>query len=281
MDPKRLAIALLAAVVLAAGATYVIYRKAEAARRSAEAAEIKKLVAANKNLDPGMAVKDEDVSLEEWPVKLAPPTAFTKKEDVVGRSLINPVVKSMPILQSDLAVVGSGIALAAKIPPGMRAVSVPSNEIVGVAGFLFPRSRVDVLATWTPPGGAPLTQTILQDVEVITAGQTIQPDPNGKPQTVNVVTLLLSPEDSEKLTLARANSSIQFVLRSGADTAVVKATPVNWQQLGSPLTAKPAEAPKRKKVEAKVKEAAAPPPRPVYTIEVIQGDKRSLENFVQ
>jgi pilus assembly protein CpaB len=152
---------------------------------------------------------------------------------------------------------------------------------VGVAGFLFPRSRVDVLATWTPPGGAPVTQTILQDVEVLTAGQTIQPDPNGKPQTVNVVTLLLSPEDSEKLTLARANASIQFVLRSGADTAQLKAAPINWGQITAPPIAKPAEAPKRKKVEAKVKAAAAPPARPVYTIEVIQGDKRSLENFVQ
>src|SRR6266403_1355799 len=76
------------------------------------------------------------------------------------------------------------------------------TQIVGVAGFLYPGSHVDVLATYTVPGNpGNLTQTVLQDVEILAAGQTIEPDPQGKPQQVNVVTLLLNPDDSQKIQL--------------------------------------------------------------------------------
>src|SRR5438045_8503693 len=111
----------------------------------------------------------------------------------MGRALIYPLSEKEPVLLRDLAEPGSGISLSVRIPPGMRATAVRSNEIVGVAGFLYPGSHVDVLVTYTPPGGnnVPVTETVLQDVEVLTAGQTTEPDPQGKPQTVNVVTLLL------------------------------------------------------------------------------------------
>ena len=135
-----------------------------------------------------------------------------------------------PILKRELGLEGSGIGISGKIPTGMRATAVRSNEIVGVAGFLYPGSRVDVLVTYTPPttsggGSGPLTQTVLQNVEVLTAGQTIEPDPQGKPQTVNVVTLLVSPEDSQKLQLASSQGTVQFVLRSGVDQKNVELRP--------------------------------------------------------
>src|SRR5206468_6205021 len=131
-------------------------------------------------------------------------------------------------LQRDLGVEGAGIGLAGKIPEGMRAVAIRSNEIIGVAGFLYPGSRVDLLMTFTPPGSGnniPITQTVLQNVEILTAGQTIEPDPQGKPQAVNVVTLLLSPENSQKLQLASGQGTIQFVLRSGADQKTAELQP--------------------------------------------------------
>src|SRR5207249_12133189 len=104
-----------------------------------------------------------------------PSGAFTKPEAVVGHPLLFPLVAKEPVLQRDLGLEGSGIGLAGKIPEGMRAVAVRSNEIVGVAGFLYPGSRVDLLMTYTPPGGnMPLTETVLQNVEVLTAGQTIE-----------------------------------------------------------------------------------------------------------
>src|SRR5262249_57339007 len=119
------------------------------------------------------------------------------------------------------------------------ATAVRSNEIVGVAGFLFPGSHVDVLATYTVPSGT-LTQTVLQDVEVLSTGTSVEPDPQGKPQTVNVVTLLLTPEDSQKLLLSSAQGSIQFVLRSGVDRKIADIPPTRMDQLsGRPVQVSP------------------------------------------
>ena len=152
-----------------------------------------------------------------------------------------------------------------------------SNEIVGVAGFLYPGSHVDVLVTYTPPGAGnvPVTQTVLQDVEVLTAGQTSEPDPQGKPQTVNVVTLLLNPEDSQKLQLASVQGGIQFVLRSGVDQKNVSLKATRLDQLlasDKPTVIVP---PSTKKTTRR----ADPPPRQMYVLEVIQGTKRSVEKF--
>jgi pilus assembly protein CpaB len=157
----------------------------------------------------------------------------------------------------------------------MRATAVKSNEIVGVAGFLFPGSRVDVLATYAQSGiTQPLTETILQDVEVLTAGQTTEPDPQGKPETVNVVTLLLSPEDSQKLTLASAQGTVQFVLRSGVDQKNVAVRATRMDQLLA--SERPPEPPPV--VSKKVFKPAPPPPR-AYAMEVIQGTQRSVQKF--
>src|SRR5262249_22807079 len=164
-----------------------------------------------------------------------------------------------------------------------------SNDIVGVAGFLYPGSHVDVVATYTMPGGTG-TQTVLQDVEVLTTGTSVEPDPQGKPQTVNVVTLLLTPENSQKLLLASAQGSIQFVLRSGVDREVVQIPPTRIEQLlaGSVPPPPPPSAPKptprpvaQARVVAPVVVPPAPAPKPPepHVIEVIQGTQRSIQKF--
>jgi len=197
---------------------------------------------------------------------------------VVGRPLIYPLGAGEPVLERDLAVAGSGIGLSVKVPPGMRATAVRSNEIVGVAGFLFPGSHVDVLATVTLPGApGAVTQTVLQDVEVLAAGQTIEPDPQGKPQTVSVVTLLLNPEDSQKLLLASGQGTIQFVLRNGTDQKKVEVRPTRLDELGPSAKAAPLTPHPVKKAASK----APPPPKPpeVYVLEVIRGNERSVQKF--
>src|SRR5262249_55497035 len=159
----------------------------------------------------------------------------------------------------------------------MRAVAIRSNEIIGVAGFLYPGSKVDLLMTFTPPGPGehlPTTETVLQNVEVLTAGQTIEPDPQGKPQSVNVVTLLLSPEDSQKLQLASGQGTVQFVLRSGADQKVGELQPTRLDELilghkaAPPVVAAPG-----------VKHKKPAPQNPIYMLEVIQGTQRKVEKF--
>ena len=139
-------------------------------------------------------------------------------EEVAGRAALYPITPGQPVLAGYLAAPGSGIGLTAKIPDGMRATALKSNEVIGVAGFLYPGSHVDVLVTYrNEVSPMPMTQIVLQDAEVLTAGQKIEPDPQGKPETVSVVTLLLTPEDAQRVVLASTQGTVQFVLRNSAD----------------------------------------------------------------
>ncbi len=277
MDTRRIVIAMLFALAISGGGTYFLYNRLSG--QAASRPTMKKVVASARAAGAGMALKADDLTMIDWPTSVPLTESFSKVDEVVGRTLLYPLGEKEPVLERDLAAVGAGIALSAKIPPGMRATSVRSNEVVGVAGFLFPGSHVDVLATYRPPGSdTPITQTVLQDVEVLTAGQKIQPDPQGKPETVNVVTLLLNPEDSEKLLLVSAQATIQFDLRSGADKEKPDTRPVGMDELVTGMKKPPAAA---KPVKSKVVAEAPPKPKPpdFYSVEVIQGEKRSVEKF--
>jgi pilus assembly protein CpaB len=274
MDVRRLSLALFIALVLSAGATYLLYMRIKS-QRSAAPVTIR-VVAAVDQLAAGTPLAPANLKVVDWPASMPLTGTYSKPDELIGRSLIYPVSPNQPVLQSDLAAPGSGIGLSVKIPDGMRAISIRSNDVVGVAGFLYPGSHVDVLLTFRPDGNAaPLTQTILQDVDVLTAGQTLEPDPKGKAQTVNVVTLLLSPRDAQKLVLATQQGSVQFVLRNGADQNKPEQRPVLASQLMAdvaPPTPKPhvatAAAPK-----------AAPRPPEFYTVETIAGEKHTVEKF--
>lgn len=264
-------LAFFMAAILATLVTMLAFRRL---RAGLSQRTITQIVASATDLPPGVALSAKDVALIDWPSDVALVGSFNKAEAVIGHPLLHSLGPKEPILQHDLGVEGSGIGLATKIPPGMRATAVRSNEIVGVAGFLYPGSHVDVLATYNLPGGSgSLTQTVLQDVEILTAGQTIEPDPQGKPQEVNVVTLLLSPEDSQKLQLASTQGSIQFVLRNGTDSKTVDLHPTRIDQLIA--TAKPPETPTAKKS----KRITVAPSTSTYVLEVIQGTKRTVHKF--
>ena len=267
---------MLIAIAIASVITFVVYR-----RLSKNATQIRTLqiVAAAKDLPAGAALAATDVNLIQWPASVPLPGSFTKVEDVAGRPLIYPLGKGEPVMTRDLAIPGSGIGLSVKIPAGMRATSVRSNEVVGVAGFLYPGSTVDVLGTFTVPGNPnPITETLLQNVQVLTAGTQIEPDPTGKPQTVNVVTLLLSPEDSQKLLMASTQSTIQFVLRNGADQGKENVRPTRLDELIA--TAKAPELPPPAPGRHKVAKPVPPTPPPSeYVVEVIQGPTRNEQKF--
>jgi len=266
--------AFLVAGVLAGGITFLFYRRMSANTQQRKAVQI---IAAATDLPVGVTLSQKDVMLLDWYSDALPSGAFTKTDAVVGHPLLYPLAAKEPVLQRDLGVEGAGIGLAGKIPEGMRAVAIRSNEIIGVAGFLYPGSKVDLLMTFTPPGGTvPVTETVLQNVEVLTAGQTIEPDPQGKPQSVNVVTLLLGPEDSQKLQLASAQGNIQFVLRSGADQKSPELRPTRLDELvvGSKPAPPVVAAPGVKHAPRKASPAA-----PIIMLEVIQGTQRSIQKF--
>jgi pilus assembly protein CpaB len=261
-------IAFVMAAVLAAAFTWVVFKRLRASQQR----PVIQIVAAVNDLPAGVAIADKDVGMVDWPSDMPLPGSYTKKEEVLGHPLIHSLGAREPILKRDLGLEGSGIGLSTKIPPGMRATAIKSNEIVGVAGFLYPGSHVDVLCTINMPnGGGTLTQTVLQDVEVLTAGQTIEPDPQGKPQQVDVVTLLLTPEDSQKLQLASTQGTVQFVLRNGTDTKTAELQAARLDQIVPMPKAAPVVVKNGRRIVVK--------PKPTYSLEVIQGTKSTVHKF--
>ncbi|MHB1023741.1 MAG: Flp pilus assembly protein CpaB [Acidobacteriaceae bacterium] len=272
MDIRRLSFALAVALLLSAGATYFLYLKMRN-QHTGRSATIP-VVAASQPLKAGTALTSENVAIINWPANLPITGAMSKPDEIIGRSLIYPVNPNQPILQNDLAQAGSGIGLSVKIPDGMRAMSVRSNDVVGVAGFLYPGSHVDVVLTYRPENSpVPISQTILQNVTVLTAGQTLEPDPKGKAEQVNVVTVLLSPQDAQKMALATQQGTIQFVLRNGADQKDVDTKPVLMAEMVG------GEKPQGKGSFGTVHRKRVVPPKNFYSVETIAGQKHTVDKF--
>ena len=265
MKAKRLMMALLTALLISALFTFWLSRRLAS---TAHVAVVQKqfMVAANQTLEAGELLKPANLRLVEAPALLA--GSFPRIDEVTGRVVLFPLAKDQPILNAYLAPAGVGVGLTAKIPTGMRAISVRSDEVVGVAGFLLPGTHVDVLLTYhSDKSPDSRTATVLQDVVVLAAGQQIRPDPEGKPITDNnVVTLLLKPEDSEKLVLATSLGAIHFVLRNGADREQESNSSVGLDELTGTI-APPTKA-----------EAAIAPRKP-YQVETILGDKQVVRTF--
>ena len=237
------------------------------------------LVVAAQPLAVGVEIKPGDLKLARVARDRVPEGSFKKIEEVIGRAVVSNVLMDEPVNAARLAERGSGFGLATVIPAGMRAVSVKVNEVVGVAGFVLPGMRVDVLATMRPPGDAGARiATILQSVPVLSAGQQIQPDASGKAVNVPVVTLLVTPEQAEILTLAGNEGKIQLVLRNSADLALGKAP---GRQMSELYGQRPkAAAPAAPRPMAVAPPPAPPPaPTPPEEIVVIRGTTRSVEKI--
>ena len=200
----------------------VFYRVAGGRAAAPAAAAQKQVVVATRALSVGVTLDRESVGLRGVPEGMFPPGAFSRVEDVLERPVISAIQAGEPVVESRVAMKGSGVGLGPLIPPGMRAVSVRVNDVVGVAGFVLPGMRVDVLVTGKPSNhGDTETQTVLQNITVLSAGQTIQSDGKSQPIVAPVVTLLVNPAEAEALTLANAEGHIQLVLRNSTDQAAV------------------------------------------------------------
>src|SRR6202050_3344358 len=176
------------------------------------------IVAAN-DIQVGSRIEERDVRVEQVPASAVPPGALTKRSLVMGRGVVVPIYKGEFFLPNRLAAENAGSGLPSLIPPGMRAVPVRVNDVSSVAGFVTPGTRVDVLLTGTPNGGTePQTTTVLQNVAVIASGHTLERNASGEAQSTPVITLLATPEDAERLTLASSEGRIQLSLRNPLDT---------------------------------------------------------------
>ena len=260
-----LGVSLVFALVVSA----VFYRMASGASggsKKPEQSDLKDLVIAAKPLPVGVSIKPDDVKVVKVPAAQFPKAAFSKPEEVIDRPIISNILLDEAVIEGRLAQRGAGGGLAPIIPVGMRAVSVRVNEVVGVAGFVLPGMRVDVLVTGRPPGensAGSVTTTVLQNIQVLSAGQTIQPDARGQAINAPVVTLLVTPDQAEVLTLAGSEGRIQLVLRNGSDQGVEKPPGRTIAELFGGRKPKPAEAPEPKPRRQTVAVAVAPPPPPV------------------
>jgi pilus assembly protein CpaB len=213
---SQLALTFILALVLALAASYLVYRQLSSA--APVEAQGQQVVIAAADLTIGTPLTADDLTVTRWPTSDLPAGTAMDKDALIGRPLIYPVFKGEPILTSKLALEGSGAGLSAVIDEGMRAVSIRVDEVVAVAGFVVAGTHVDIMLTGNPGSGEEqLTQTILEDVQVLAAGQSIQPDAEGKPQRVNVVTFLCTPDDAAKVILAASEGRIQLVLRNAVD----------------------------------------------------------------
>lgn len=247
-----------------------------------EASDMKDIVVAVRPLSVGVNVKPTDVKLAKIPADAFPKGAFSKVEEVIDRPVVSNILMDEPLLDGRLAARGSGLGIAPIIPVGMRAVSVRVNDVAGVAGFVLPGMRVDVLVTGRPPNGSDImTTTVLQNILVLSAGQTIQADARGQAIQAPTVTLLVNPEQAEILTLANSEGRVQLVLRNSSDQAVEKTPSRQLAQLyGAPSAPKPANPEPRPRVLPRPIPvmAPAPPPPPVPDeVVMIRGTKRTVE----
>jgi pilus assembly protein CpaB len=268
MTKSRLSSAFLVALAVSGACTFLLSRKLNL---HGAAVATQEYVAAAAPLDAGEVLDADKLKLVQWPVSVPLVGAFLKPQDMIGRSLLYPLAAGAPILDRDLAIPGTG--LTTKIPDGMRALALRSDEVVGVAGFLFPGSHVDVLVTYrSTTAPEPATATVLQNVEVLAAGSQVQPSLDGKPSSVNVVTVLVTPNDAERVVLASTQGTIHFVLRNGEDHGQVDSAPVGLSQLIPGVGPTPIKA--KRAVRTAVIRRAAP-----EIVETVIGDKQSGVSF--
>jgi pilus assembly protein CpaB len=275
---RRLLNVLIIAFIIAVGCSYLVYRviRYRLPGRSSTTA----VVAAAKDIQVGSILQPTDLTT----VRLAgtlPKGTILNPQDAIGRGVLSNIYMGEAIMDNRLAAPGSGGGLAATIPQGMRAAAVKVNDVVGVAGFATPGMHVDVLITGNPPGTSNSSgegtrvRTLLQNLEVLSAGTDIQRDNEGKPMSVQVVNLLVTPEQAELLSLASNETKIQLVLRNPLDHQVDEPNGTAMAELfGSKLDPQKPTVPL-----IRVRAKAKPVPRPSYLVEVFNGSKRSEEKF--
>lgn len=271
MNSRRLTSAFIIALIVSGIFTFVLSQKFSKTKAAPPPPKTM-YVAPTANLEAGQAIRPENLHLVEWPATSPIAGAFSAPDPLVGRVVLYPLAANQPILDRQVSAPGAGTGLTVKIPDGMRAIALRTDEVVGVAGFLLPGTHVDVLVTLHSTNTTDtITTTVLQDVEVLATGQKTEPDPEGKATTATVVTLLVKPEDAERVVLASTQGQVHFVLRNGADREAVTGPAVLLSQIaGTPQVQTP--------TLGLGKRILISLPKP-YVVETMLGSKQRMDSF--
>ena len=275
MNRNRMITGLAIAVAIAFLFSVYVFRTIQRITNVRPAA-VTQIVVADHPIQLGTRLDPTNLRVISWPADEAIAGSFMRVEDCAGRALLTNLAGNEPVLESKLAPKEAGAGLPATIPEGMRAVSVAVNEVNGVAGFVIPGTMVDILVTGRLSGknsdtNDNITRVILENVRVLAAGQQVEQDREGKPQKVPVVTVLVTPEDATKLTMASTEGKIQLALRNTIDATLTNPPPVLQAVLFTgPVVAAP--------VRTSVRKATPVSPAP-YAVEVITGSKKEIKTF--
>lgn len=280
----RIRVFIVLALAVAAGGTFAFgtYRYMQnAPQGTAVKTPTTTVIVAANDLQIGAELRPEDLRAIQWPDGSVPQGAFTRAEDLAGRGLIQPVVANEVFLPAKLASKEAGAGLPPVIPPGYRALSVRVNDVIGVAGYVLPGTHVDVVATLNPTQQAPdvTSRLVLPNLQVLASGTKIEQDDKNKPIQVSVVTLLVNPDEAEKLTLASTEGKIQLALRNPLDKTAPPTPGIKPAALMGVGTAVRVAAVSRPRVAGPSVPVPAPAPAP--TVEIIRGDKRAQEVVAQ
>ncbi len=278
MARMRITLVLLLAIAAGGGLAFGTYRYMQNVPVKTVSLPTKPVVVAATDLELGAQIRPDDLRVVEWPESAMPAGAFSAPDEIIGRGLVMPMIQNEPVLPMKLAGKDAGSGLPVVIPEGKRAVSVRVNDVIGVAGYVLPGTRVDVLATASPTTSQADTTTkvVLTNVQVLAAGTKMEQDTEqGKPVSVNVVTMLVTPEESERLTLGATEGKIQLALRNPLDKTEPATPGIRPAALLGTAPAGPAKRGVSSRPRPVAVIAAVPTPEP--TVEIIRGDKRADE----
>jgi pilus assembly protein CpaB len=281
---SRFAFVFVVALIIAAGASFLLFRVVGAnptrLTASAKPSATSPILLASHDLPVGTLIADRDVTTGKW-LGEPPRQAARKKEEIVGHGVVASIFEGEPIWLARVAITGAGAGLAATIPNGKRAVALRVNEVIGLAGFVLPGMHVDVIAAAAPPAGAGntsdvISRTILQNIEVLSAGQKLEHSTDGKPVEVQVVNLLVTPNQAETLSLANSETKVQLVLRNPLDGGEKPTAGTSLRNLLEPagLFTAPPRSPHLPAAASSARYIA-----PVIVVEVYHGAKKIQETF--
>ncbi|MFQ5684281.1 MAG: Flp pilus assembly protein CpaB [Candidatus Binatia bacterium] len=280
--PNRLKITIIAAMFFGFIAAYGIYNFMRQQRESTEALRKanQPIVVAAKNIPAGTRltqkrIKEGLLKINPWPKSSVPAGSFTSTRQVVGKVIRVKVVAGEPILKSKMGKGEEKLGLTVRLEPGHRAMAVRVDEIVGVSGFIAPEDRVDVIVTMVPPGRTStndkFSKIVLQNKRVLSVAQSIEQQKDGKPKVVRSITLEVTPQEAEKLSLASQEGQIILALRAAGDEKVAKTRGSNKSDLLARVA-------RRRRARVRTTPGTAPVPQK-YRVEVYMGSERSVVEF--
>lgn len=279
---------IMLALSLLAGVVAVVLAAGWLTQQSS--APAKQIVAVAADVKIGQELDVRMIELIPWAASGVPKGAFTDPAQLAGRVVLTDMARGEPVLESKLAAVGTKGGLSAIIPGGKRAISVRVNEVVGVAGFTLPGNYVDVMVNMEDDQRRQVSKIVLEKILVLAVAQQASRD-DSAPKVVNAVTLEVTPEEAERLDLARSVGNLSLVLRSQIDATSTATSGARRENLlGVPVAATPAVAPAPRPqpvaqpAPAAPVRATAPAPSPAErsegtTVEVIRGVQRSAAQF--